>query len=33
LLELEFDALLLAHGGPVVGDGKEALRRFVDVSW
>ncbi len=32
LLELEFDTLLLAHGGPVVGDGKEALRRFVDVS-
>jgi hypothetical protein len=32
LLELEFDSLLLAHGDPIVGDGKEALRRFVDVS-
>ncbi len=32
LLELEFDMLLLAHGEPVVGDGKEVLRRFVDVS-
>ena len=29
LLELEFDALLLAHGDPIVGDGKEALRKFV----
>jgi hypothetical protein len=32
LLELEFDALLLAHGDPFVGDGKDALRRFVDRS-
>jgi hypothetical protein len=29
LLELDFDVLLLAHGQPVVSDGKEALRRFV----
>jgi len=28
LLELDFDLLLLAHGGPVV-DGKNALRAFV----
>jgi hypothetical protein len=30
LLDLEFDVLLLAHGDPVVGGGKEALRQFVD---
>jgi glyoxylase-like metal-dependent hydrolase (beta-lactamase superfamily II) len=29
LLELDFDLLLLAHGQPVAGDGKEALRKFV----
>jgi hypothetical protein len=29
LLELDFDVLLLAHGQPVVSDGKEALRKFV----
>ena len=29
LLDLDFDVLLLAHGQPVVGDGKEALRKFV----
>jgi glyoxylase-like metal-dependent hydrolase (beta-lactamase superfamily II) len=29
LLDLDFDHLLLAHGQPVVGDGKEALRKFV----
>jgi hypothetical protein len=29
LLELDFDVLLLAHGQPVVSDGKQALRRFV----
>jgi glyoxylase-like metal-dependent hydrolase (beta-lactamase superfamily II) len=27
--ELEFDHLLLGHGDPVVGDGREALRRFA----
>jgi hypothetical protein len=27
--ELEFDHLLLAHGDPVVGDGREELRRFA----
>jgi hypothetical protein len=29
LLELDFDVLLLAHGQPVVSDGKDALRKFV----
>lgn len=29
LLDLDFDILLLAHGNPVVGAGKETLRRFV----
>jgi|SRR5690242_14466972 hypothetical protein len=29
LLDLDFDVLLLAHGQPVVRDGKEALRKFV----
>lgn len=29
LLELEFDALLLAHGDPIPAGGKDALRRFV----
>ena len=29
LLDLEFDTLLLAHGEPVVGGGKDALRRFL----
>lgn len=28
LLERDFDHLLFAHGDPVIGDGKEALRRF-----
>jgi hypothetical protein len=27
--ELDFDLLLLAHGAPVVGGGREALRTFV----
>jgi hypothetical protein len=30
LLDLPFDNLLLAHGDPIVGGGKEALRRFVE---
>lgn len=30
LLELEFSHLLLAHGAPIVGDGKRALAAFVD---
>ena len=29
LLELDFDHLLLAHGEPLVGDGKAQLRTFV----
>jgi len=31
LLDLDFDHLLLAHGDPVVGRGKEALQAFVDA--
>jgi hypothetical protein len=30
LLELDFDALLFAHGAPLVGGGKEALREFAE---
>lgn len=30
VLELDFDLLLLAHGEPVVGGGREALREFLD---
>jgi hypothetical protein len=30
LLDLDFDLLLMAHGDPVVGGGKEALRAFVE---
>jgi hypothetical protein len=30
MLELPFDALLFAHGDPIVTGGKEALRRFVE---
>lgn len=29
MLDLDFDHLLLAHGHPMVGGAKEALRRFV----
>jgi hypothetical protein len=29
LLELDFEHLLLAHGSPLVGDGKERLSEFV----
>jgi hypothetical protein len=29
--ELEFDHLLLAHGEPFVGNGREALRAFVET--
>lgn len=31
LLELPFDSLLLAHGEPLVGGGKHAIRRFVEA--
>lgn len=31
LLELEFDHLLLAHGNPFVGEGHNALQRFLGV--
>jgi hypothetical protein len=27
--ELEFDTLLMAHGNPVAGGGREALRAFA----
>jgi hypothetical protein len=30
LLTLDFDLLLLAHGEPVVGGGRHALRAFID---
>jgi glyoxylase-like metal-dependent hydrolase (beta-lactamase superfamily II) len=30
LLELDFDTLLVAHGQPLIGGAKEALRRFVE---
>jgi hypothetical protein len=30
LAELEFEHLLLAHGGPVVGDGRALLQDLVD---
>jgi hypothetical protein len=33
LLGLDFDLLLLAHGEPVVGGGKDALRAFVNDAW
>lgn len=32
LLELDFDTLLLAHGDPLVGGAKDALRAFVEGS-
>ena len=32
LLERDFDHLLLAHGWPWVGGGKDALRHFVEAS-
>jgi hypothetical protein len=31
LLELEFDSLLFAHGDPIVGGGKDALREFSEM--
>ena len=31
LLELDFDNLLVAHGEPIVGGGKEELRRFAEA--
>jgi glyoxylase-like metal-dependent hydrolase (beta-lactamase superfamily II) len=30
LLDLDFDHLLFAHGDPLIGGGKRALRQFVD---
>jgi hypothetical protein len=29
LLDLDFDSLLFAHGDPIVGGGKDALRGFA----
>jgi hypothetical protein len=31
LLELDFEHLLLAHGLPIVGEGKERFRKFVEA--
>ena len=31
LAELDFEHLLLAHGDPIVGDGREALRAFANA--
>jgi hypothetical protein len=31
LLDLEFDSLLFAHGDPLLGGGREALREFVEA--
>ena len=30
VLERDFDTVLFAHGDPIVGEGREALRRLVD---
>ena len=32
LLDLDFDVLLLAHGDPIVGGARDALRKFVSES-
>jgi hypothetical protein len=32
LLDRDFDSLLFAHGDPLLGGGKQALREFVDSS-
>ncbi len=31
LEEIEFEHLLLAHGGPVIGEGRALLQDLVDV--
>ncbi len=31
LAELDFEHLLLAHGGPVIGDGRERLEDLIDT--
>jgi hypothetical protein len=31
ILDRDFDSLLFAHGDPIVGVGKDALRRFADA--
>jgi hypothetical protein len=30
LLDIDFEHLLLAHGSPLIGDGKERLREFIE---
>jgi hypothetical protein len=30
LLDLDFDHLFFAHGDPLIGGGKTALRQFLD---
>jgi hypothetical protein len=32
LLDRDFDSLLFAHGDPIIGGGKEALRRFAEAA-
>ena len=32
LLDLDFDVLLVAHGAPLVGGAKDALRRFSSAT-
>jgi hypothetical protein len=32
LLDLDFDNLLFAHGDPLIGGGKQALREFADAA-
>lgn len=32
LIQLDFDALLFAHGDPVTTGGRDALQRFIDAS-
>ena len=32
LLDLDFDSLLFAHGEPLIGGGRRALREFVDAA-
>jgi hypothetical protein len=31
LEELDFSHILLAHGGPVIGSGRERLQKLVDA--
>ena len=33
LLDRDFDSLLFAHGEPLLGGGREALRHFAEAGW